>query len=99
MTSREELVFYAEVFDLVDGTPTEEVHSDLLEGWVEPPTPREIELLHLLEAGLNNTQIAEPLIVTVRTIKWHLTNLYAKLGVKSRSSAVAKSCALRLLQQ
>jgi LuxR family maltose regulon positive regulatory protein len=35
--------------------------------------------------------------VSVRTIKWHLSNLYAKLGVKNRSSAVAKGRALRLL--
>jgi LuxR family maltose regulon positive regulatory protein len=35
----------------------------------------------------------------VRTIKWHLSNLYSKLGVKSRSAAVAKARALRLLQQ
>lgn len=99
LTSREELALYVEIQRLVSGTPSEESSGDLLEGLVEPLTPREIELLHLLEAGHDNTQIAERLVVTVRTIKWHLSNLYAKLGVKSRTAAVAKARALRLLQQ
>jgi LuxR family maltose regulon positive regulatory protein len=67
------------------------------EGVVAPPTPREIELLHYLEAGLDNSQIAERLSVSIRTIKWHLSNLYFKLDVKNRSAAVAKGRALRLL--
>jgi LuxR family maltose regulon positive regulatory protein len=99
LTSREELALYVEIQHLIGGTPAEEPRGDFLDGLVEPLSPREIELLHLLEAGLDNARIAERLIVTVRTIKWHLSNLYSKLGVKSRSAAVAKARALRLLQQ
>lgn len=97
LTNREELALYVEIQRFIGGTLDDERGEDLLEGLVEPLTPREIELLHLLEAGLDNTQIAERLVVTVRTIKWHLSNLYAKLGVKSRSAAVAKARALGLL--
>jgi LuxR family maltose regulon positive regulatory protein len=67
------------------------------DGVLTPPTPREIELLKLLDDGLDNMQIAEALSLSVRTVKWHLTNLYSKLGVKNRSAALAKSRTLRLL--
>lgn len=71
--------------------------SKTSEGLVAPPTPREVELLHYLEAGLDNSQIAERLSVSIRTIKWHLSNLYFKLDVKNRSAAVARGRSLRLL--
>ena len=64
---------------------------------LEQPTPRELELLSLIEAGLSNQQLADRLSVSVATIKWHLYNLYAKLGVSSRAAAVAKARALSLL--
>ncbi|RJF89390.1 hypothetical protein D3874_22435 [Oleomonas cavernae] len=47
---------------------------------VDPPTPREIELLQLLDSGLDNTQIAARLSLSVPTVKWHLYNIYSKLG-------------------
>lgn len=61
-------------------------------------TPRETELLYLVEAGLDNAQIAERLSVTVRTVKFHLSNLFEKLNVKNRSAAVARARALHLLK-
>jgi LuxR family maltose regulon positive regulatory protein len=61
------------------------------------PTPRELELLSMIEQGLDNTQIAENLSLSLRTVKWHLSNLYAKLDVKNRTSALAKARSLRLL--
>ncbi len=64
---------------------------------VDAPTPRELELLALLNAGLSNQQIADRLSVSVATVKWHLYNLYAKLDVRSRSAALARARQLRLL--
>lgn len=64
---------------------------------LESPTAREMELLALIEAGLSNQQLADRLSVSVSTVKWHLYNLYTKLGVSSRSAAVAKARALNLL--
>jgi len=66
---------------------------------LETPTPRELELLSLIEAGLSNQQLADRLSVSVATVKWHLYNLYAKLGVSSRAAALAKGRALNLLSR
>lgn len=64
---------------------------------LETPTARELELLGLIEAGLSNQQLADRLSVSVATVKWHLYNLYIKLGVSSRSAALARARALNLL--
>ncbi|GLR66873.1 GerE family transcriptional regulator [Acidocella aquatica] len=63
----------------------------------EALTRREIEMLIILEAGPSNQQIADQLRVSVQTVKWHLYNLYAKLGVKNRAAALAKARSLKLL--
>ena len=51
-------------------------------------TPRELEILHLLAAGLQYSQIAENLVITENTLKFHIKNIYSKLGVRSRTQAV-----------
>lgn len=51
-------------------------------------TGRETEILQLLAQGLSNQQIAEKLSITLRTVKFHTTNIYIILGVKSRSQAI-----------
>lgn len=60
-------------------------------------TARQMELLGLLAAGLSNQQLADRINVTVTTVKGHLQKLYAKLGVSSRSAALARARALNLL--
>jgi DNA-binding NarL/FixJ family response regulator len=52
-------------------------------------TPREFEVLSLVAEGLSNRQVAERLIVSEHTVHRHLANVYAKLGVSSRTAAVA----------
>jgi LuxR family maltose regulon positive regulatory protein len=64
---------------------------------IEPLSDRELEVLHLIAAGSSNQQIAEELVLTVGTVKWHLSNIYSKLGVNSRTQAVAQARELRLL--
>lgn len=64
---------------------------------VEPLTDREIEILHLIAQGLTNRQIAVRLYISAGTVKVHANNIYAKLGVNSRTSAVARARLLGLL--
>lgn len=63
----------------------------------EQISDRELEVLHLVRDGLKNDQIAEILFVSVNTVKWHLRRLYEKLGVRSRTEAVAESRKLGLI--
>jgi ATP/maltotriose-dependent transcriptional regulator MalT len=63
----------------------------------EPLSERELEVLRLLAAGLANGQIAEQLFLAVGTVKRHVFNIYGKLGVTSRTSAVARARELGLL--
>ena len=49
---------------------------------------REAEILHLLERGLSNKEIARCLDIGVDTVKWYLKSIYGKLGVANRAQAV-----------
>ncbi|MEC8427017.1 MAG: LuxR C-terminal-related transcriptional regulator, partial [Pseudomonadota bacterium] len=55
---------------------------------LEALSGKEQEILRYLNQGLSNKELAETLFVSVSTIKWHLTHIYAKLGVKSRVEAI-----------
>jgi len=57
----------------------------------EPLSQREIEVLKLINEGHANKVIAEKLAVAPTTIKAHIRNLYGKLGVSSRTAALAKA--------
>jgi two-component system, NarL family, response regulator LiaR len=75
-------------------TLSSEVVQTLVETANQPPIPgydlteREREVLILMIEGLNNTQIAGRLTVRSSTIKSHVSNILAKLGVASRTEAV-----------
>jgi DNA-binding NarL/FixJ family response regulator len=60
-------------------------------------TPREIEILRLISAGLNNQAIAERLFISEHTVHRHVANTLAKLNAPSRSAAVAQAGRLGLL--
>lgn len=51
-------------------------------------TPREMEVLRLVAQGMTNARVARELYITPRTVNAHLTAIYAKLGVVSRSGAI-----------
>jgi DNA-binding NarL/FixJ family response regulator len=57
-------------------------------GHTEELTAREREILTAVARGLSNKAISEELWVTEQTVKFHLTNVYRKLGVPSRTAAV-----------
>jgi LuxR family maltose regulon positive regulatory protein len=77
------------------GSEVEE--SDQLTTVSDPLTKRELELLRMLDSGMDNAQISGATGISVRTVKWHLHNLYAKLDVKNRTSAIARARHMRLL--
>jgi LuxR family maltose regulon positive regulatory protein len=70
-------------------TPSEKDQSAL--------TQREMEILHLLSAGLSNRQMSEQLVISEATLKRHISNLYLKLDVHSRTQALVKAAELKLL--
>jgi LuxR family maltose regulon positive regulatory protein len=56
---------------------------------VEPLTKRELELLKLIEQGCTNQEIADRLVISIPTVKRHISNIYSKLGVKNRTQAIS----------
>jgi LuxR family maltose regulon positive regulatory protein len=64
---------------------------------IEPLSQRELELLGLVAAGRSNQEIAQELFVAVGTVKKHLNNIFGKLGVSSRTQAIARARELDLL--
>ncbi len=63
----------------------------------EPLTAREIEVLALLAAGESNRRIAEELVVSLDTVKKHVSHVLAKLGAINRTEAVTRGRALGLI--
>ncbi len=64
---------------------------------LEPLSERELEILRLIATGMSNKDLADELVLTVGTVKWHLNNIYGKLAVRSRTQAVAKARELGLV--
>lgn len=58
---------------------------------IEPLTQREHEVLHLLAAGASNQEIAAQLVISLATVKKHVSNLLGKLHPDSRTQAVARA--------
>ena len=50
-------------------------------------TPRELDVLRLVAQGMTDAQVAEKLVVSIRTVSSHLYSVYNKLGVNSRTAA------------
>lgn len=68
-------------------------------GTTEALTEREIEVLRLLESDLSRREIARELYLSFETVKTYVKRLYRKLGVSSRSAAVATAYAWGLLDE
>jgi DNA-binding NarL/FixJ family response regulator len=63
----------------------------------EPLTPRERDVLRLLAAGESNQEIATQLTITPGTAKWYVSQIFGKLGVRSRTQAAVRARELKLL--
>ncbi|TVQ38031.1 MAG: hypothetical protein EA384_10425 [Spirochaetaceae bacterium] len=66
-------------------------------GLVEELSQRETEILQLVGEGLSNDAIGEKLFISPGTVKWHLSNVFGKLGVSKRTRAIAVARQMGLL--
>lgn len=88
---------------LLDAFPAREkpgsapVGPPVMEGIIEPLTARELEVLTLIAAGDSNQAIADKLVITVSAVKKHISNIFGKLSVNSRTQAIARARQLGLL--
>ena len=63
----------------------------------ETLTSREQEILKLMVEGLNNAEIAERIVVSLSTVKYHISNILMKLGVENRVAAVTMAIQRKLI--
>jgi LuxR family transcriptional regulator, maltose regulon positive regulatory protein len=71
----------------IESQKEEVSHSDL----IEPLSDREIEVLQYLAEGFSNREVAQKLTISLSTVKTHTRNIYGKLGVNSRTQAIAQA--------
>jgi LuxR family maltose regulon positive regulatory protein len=64
---------------------------------IEPLTERELEVLRLLATGLKYTEMANQLVVSVNTVRFHIKRIYAKLGVEKQAKAIEMARQLGLI--
>lgn len=80
-----------------------EATQALIRAATRPPQPhidlteREMDVLKLMTMGLNNPEIAERLMISRSTVKYHISAILAKLGVSNRSEAIAMALKQKLI--
>ena len=88
--------------DLVDAILGQQISLDTVEKPAQPQLPeplteQELNILALIVGGKTNRKIADELVITVGTVKWHVHNILQKLGVKNRTQATIRAQELGLL--
>jgi LuxR family transcriptional regulator, maltose regulon positive regulatory protein len=63
----------------------------------EKLSKREEDILSLIGQGMSNSEIAKALYISINTTQWHISHIYSKLDVKSRTQAVVKAQELGIL--
>lgn len=64
---------------------------------LDPLSQRELEVLRLIVEGATNKEIAAELVLTVNTVKRHISNIFDKLQVRNRAQAIAQARELNLI--
>ena len=72
-------------------------HTAAVPGLIDPLTNRELEVLQMLAAGKSNQAIASQLVITLDTVKKHVSHLLGKLGAANRTEAVSRARELSLI--
>lgn len=88
------------VQDMSDNASTHDLIEDdpeMLELFTEELTERELDVLQLVARGLSNREVARRLDISHRTVSTHLSNLYGKLGVRTRTAAALRARQLELV--
>jgi DNA-binding NarL/FixJ family response regulator len=85
------VVFHRDVAREIVRAPATAVDS------IDPLTPREIEVLHLMAEGLPNKLIADRLGISEHTVKFHVNAILTKLGAQGRTEAVVRAARLGLI--
>lgn len=85
------------LLNLTQHNENNESSPEIMDTLLEPMTKRERQMLDFIKTGETNKDIADKLFISEQTVKWHLHQLYKKLGVKNRTSAIAKASALQLI--
>ncbi len=80
---------------MTDGVTSSSIRSP--SPLVEPLNERERDVLRLIAQGLSNRDIADRQVVALSTVKWYVNAIYGKLGVHSRTQAVARAQEIGLL--
>jgi len=98
--------FFYEIYQLVcnpsKGEGEAEDKNACRDGELSPfekLTDREIDILRLVVVGLPNKKIARDLCIAPETVKWHLKNIYSKMGVSGRSAAAYQALKLKLIPE
>lgn len=87
----------AEVPAPSDSPETQPVRPSNRPVLIDPLTERELEILRMIAEGHSNQDIAERLVITLGTVKAHISHTYTKLDVRSRTQAISKADQLHLL--
>jgi LuxR family maltose regulon positive regulatory protein len=75
-----------------------QANSELIPDSPETLSEREVEVLRLLAEGMKNQEIADRLVVSLNTVRYHTKNIFGKLGVDNRTAAVARGRELSLFE-
>ena len=59
-------------------------------------TPQELAVTRLVVSGMTNREVSEELMLSTKTVEFHLSNIYTKIGVRSRSELRARARANEL---
>jgi LuxR family maltose regulon positive regulatory protein len=82
---------------LLSAASPSETGTKLAQPLIEPLSERELEILQLVVAGKSNQEIADGLVLALGTVKKHVSNIFLKLNVESRTRCIARARELKLI--